>query len=115
VRQELDGDLNAGGAFLAEVILTFLFVFVVLSVTGKRGNATAAGAAIGLALTTVHLVGIPLTGISVNPARSFGPALFADGDALTQLWLFIVAPLVGGAIAAGTQLFLEQGAETPQA
>lgn len=103
--------LNAGGAFLAEVILTFLFVFVVLSVTGKRGNATAAGAAIGLGLTTVHLVGIPLTGTSVNPARSFGPALFAGGDALAQLWLFIVAPLVGGAIAAGVHLFLEHGAE----
>ncbi len=105
--------LNIGGAFLAEVILTFLFVLVVLSVTGKRGNSTMAGAAIGLALTTVHLIGIPLTGTSVNPARSFGPALFAGGDALAQLWLFIVAPLVGGAIAAGVHLFLEHDAEAP--
>lgn len=104
--------LNVGGAFLAEVILTFLFVFVVLSATGKRGNPGAAGVAIGLALTTVHLVGIPLTGTSVNPARSFGPALFAGGDALAQLWLFIVAPLVGGVVAAGAHLFLE--AATPE-
>ena len=105
--------LNAGGAFMAEVILTFLFVLVVLSVTGKRGNSTAAGAAIGLALTTVHLIGIPLTGTSVNPARSFGPALFAGGDAMAQLWLFIVAPLVGGVIAAGVHLFLEHDAQSP--
>ena len=105
--------LHAGGAFMAEVILTFLFVLVVLSVTGKRGNSTAAGAAIGLALTTVHLIGVPLTGTSVNPARSFGPALFAGGDAMAQLWLFIVAPLVGGAIAAGVHLFLEHDAESP--
>ena len=107
--------LNVGGALLTELILTFMFVFVVLSVTGKRGNTTAAGAAIGLALTTVHLVGIPLTGTSVNPARSLGPALFAGGDALAQLWLFIVAPLVGGAIAAGAHLYLEQGVDAPEA
>jgi aquaporin Z len=93
--------LNAGGAFLAEVILTFLFVYVVLAVTGKMATAPAvAGVAIGIALVAVHLVGIPLTGTSVNPARSLGPALFVRGDALKQIWLFIVAPLVGGALAA---------------
>ncbi|HET8589659.1 MAG TPA: MIP family channel protein [Nakamurella sp.] len=92
--------LNAGGAFLAEVVLTFLFVLVVLAATRKAAYQQVAGLAIGLALTTVHLIGIPLTGTSVNPARSIGPALFAGGSALSQLWLFIVAPLVGGAIAA---------------
>jgi aquaporin Z len=92
--------LNAGGAFLAEAVLTFLFVFVVLAATRRAAYQQVAGLAIGLALTTVHLIGIPLTGTSVNPARSIGPALFAGGSSLTQLWLFIVAPLVGGAVAA---------------
>ncbi|HUB69749.1 MAG TPA: MIP family channel protein [Acidimicrobiales bacterium] len=92
--------LNATGAFFAEVILTFLFVFVILSVTRRASNATVAGLVIGLCLTLVHLVGIPLDGTSVNPARSLGPALFVGGDALSQLWLFIVAPLVGGVVAA---------------
>ncbi|HXX90039.1 MAG TPA: MIP family channel protein [Acidimicrobiales bacterium] len=93
--------LSAGGAFLAEVILTFLFVFVVLAVTAKGTTSPyAAPVAIGLALATVHLIGIPLTGTSVNPARSFGPALVVGGDALKQVWLFIVAPLVGGIVAA---------------
>ncbi|HVX17185.1 MAG TPA: MIP family channel protein [Acidimicrobiales bacterium] len=93
--------LNAGGAFLAEVILTFLFVYVVLAVTGRMASAPAvAGVAIGLALVVVHLIGIPLTGTSVNPARSLGPALFVGGDALKQIWLFIIAPLVGGGLAA---------------
>jgi aquaporin Z len=92
--------LGGGGAFVAEVALTFLFVFVVLAATSRLGSPGFAGLAIGLALTVVHLVGIPLTGTSVNPARSFGPALIVGGDALKQLWLFIVAPLVGGAISA---------------
>jgi aquaporin Z len=92
--------LNAGGAFAAEAILTFLFVFVVLAVTRKAAWPQLGGVAIGFALATVHLVGIPLTGTSVNPARSIGPALFVGGTALSQLWLFIVAPLVGGAVAA---------------
>lgn len=96
--------LDATGAFLAEVVLTLLFVFVVLAVTSRTEHRAAAGAAIGLALTTVHLVGIALTGTSVNPARSIGPALFAGGSYLSQLWLFIVAPLVGGLLAGG--LFL---------
>jgi aquaporin Z len=92
--------LNAAGAFLAEVVLTFLFVFVVLAVTRKAAWPQLGGLAIGLALGTVHLIGIPLTGTSVNPARSIGPALFVGGSALSQLWLFILAPLIGGAVAA---------------
>jgi aquaporin Z len=92
--------INAGGAFTAEVILTFVFVLVVLSATSHVPSAGFAGLAIGLALTVVHLIGIPLTGTSVNPARSLGPALFVGGDALNQVWLFLVAPLVGGVIAA---------------
>ena len=92
--------INAGGAFAAEVVLTFLFVLVVLGATSKIATPGATGLAIGLALTTVHLVGIPITGTSVNPARSLGPALVVRGDALNQVWLFIVAPLIGGAIAA---------------
>jgi aquaporin Z len=85
---------------LAEVILTGLFVLVILAVTGLVGNAGTAGVVIGLTLTVVHLIGIPLTGASVNPARSLGPALVVGGTALSQVWLFIVAPLVGGVVAA---------------
>jgi aquaporin Z len=92
--------INAGGAFLAEVVLTFLFVFVVLGATSKLGAPGFAGLAIGLSLTVVHLIGIPLTGTSVNPARSLGPALIVGHDALKQVWVFILAPLVGGAVAA---------------
>lgn len=92
--------LNMGGAFLAEVVLTFLFVFIVLLVTRKAAWPQLGGVAIGFALTTVHLIGIPLTGTSVNPARSIGPALFVGGESLSQLWLFILAPLVGAVIAA---------------
>jgi aquaporin Z len=92
--------LRVGGAFAAEIVLTFLFVFVVLGVTSKIGTPAQAGLAIGLALTVVHIFGIPLTGTSVNPARSLGPALVVRGDALNQVWLFIVAPLLGGALAA---------------
>ena len=92
--------LGAGGAFLAEVILTFVFVLVVLLATRHADTAGFAGLAIGAGLLVVHLVGIPLTGTSVNPARSLGPALVVGGDALRQVWLFIAAPLVGGALAA---------------
>jgi len=92
--------LNAGGAFLTEVVLTFLFVLVVLAVTRKAAWPQLGGVAIGLGLAAVNLTGIPLTGASVNPARSLGPALFVRGTALSQIWLFILAPLVGGAIAA---------------
>jgi aquaporin Z len=94
--------IGAGGAFIAEVVLTALFVFVILAVTHKSASASAAtaGLVIGLTLTVVHLIGIPITGTSVNPARSLGPALIVGGTALKQVWLFILAPLVGGALAA---------------
>ncbi|MEU9534225.1 MIP family channel protein [Streptomyces sp. NPDC048213] len=94
-----DVHINLGGAFLAEVVLTFLLVFVVLAVTHKVAVVGFDGLPIGISLAVIHLVGIPLTGTSVNPARSLGPALFAGGAALSQLWLFIVAPLVGGILA----------------
>jgi aquaporin Z len=93
--------INAGGAFLTEVMLTALFVFAVLGATSKTANAATAGIVIGFSLTVVHLIGIPITGTSVNPARSLGPALVVGGTALSQVWLFIVAPLIGGAVAAG--------------
>jgi aquaporin Z len=92
--------LNGSGAFIVEIILTFLFVFVILSVTRRASNAMVSGLVIGLSLTLVHLIGIPLDGTSVNPARSLGPALFVGGAALSQLWVFIVAPLVGGVLSA---------------
>jgi Major intrinsic protein/Pyridoxamine 5'-phosphate oxidase len=90
-----------GGALIFEIVLTAIFVFVILRVTSATGNPATAAIAIGLTLTVVHLVGIPITGTSVNPARSLGPALVVGGTALSQVWLFIVAPLVGGALAAG--------------
>src|ERR1700729_1411156 len=94
-------NINAGGAFLAEVVLTALFVFAVLGATSKIANSATAGIVIGFSLTVVHLIGIAITGTSVNPARSLGPAVVLGGTALSQVWLFIVAPLVGGAVAAG--------------
>lgn len=103
--------LGVAGAFVAEVVLTFLFVYVVLETTRRVQSAAVAGVAIGMALTVVHLVGIPLTGTSVNPARSLGPALVVRSDALNQVWLFIVAPLIGGAIAAGVSRYLREADE----
>ncbi|EGK00615.1 MAG: MIP family channel protein [Prevotella sp.] len=87
-------------AFVAETVFTFIFVLVVLGVTSKGANNQFAGVAIGLALVLVHIVCIPITGTSVNPARSIGPAIFQGGEALSQLWLFIVAPFLGAAISA---------------
>lgn len=94
---------NVINGLLAEIILTFIFVMVVLGATAKTNGATNnfAGLAIGLSLILIHLVGINYTGTSVNPARSIGPALFQGGQALSQLWVFIIGPLVGGALAAG--------------
>jgi aquaporin Z len=103
--------LNAGGAFLAEVILTTLFVFVVLSATRNTAAPQVAGVVIGLTLALVHLMGIPLTGTSVNPARSLGPALILEGDAIRQVWVFILAPLVGGALAALLHNFIYPSTE----
>lgn len=88
-------------AFIAEVVFTFIFVLVVLGSTDeKEGAGNFAGLAIGLTLVLVHIVCIPITGTSVNPARSIGPALFEGGKALSQLWLFIIAPFVGAALSA---------------
>ncbi|EFG64205.1 aquaporin [Streptomyces sp. SPB074] len=91
--------ISAGGAFLAETILTALLVFVVLCTTHGKGAKGPAGMAIGLSLAVIHLLGIPLTGTSVNPARALGPAIFADTNAMSQVWLFLVAPLAGAVIA----------------
>jgi len=88
-------------ALIAETVFTFIFVLVVLGATDeKRGAGNLAGLAIGLTLVLVHIVCIPITGTSVNPARSIGPAIFAGGEALKQLWLFIVAPFAGAALSA---------------
>lgn len=95
----LDNSIIAG--LIVEVILTFVFVLTVIGVTSKSANhGSFGGLIIGLTLTLVHILGIGLTGTSVNPARSIGPAIFAGGDALKNVWIFIVAPLVGGALAA---------------
>lgn len=95
-------DGGALQAFIAETIFTFIFVLVVLGTTSSKfGNPNMAGLVIGLTLVLIHIVCIPITGTSVNPARSIGPALFNSARAVSQLWLFIVAPLLGGALAAG--------------
>jgi aquaporin Z len=91
---------SLAACFIAEVVLTALFLFVIFGATHRDAPKGFAGVAIGFTLVLVHLVGIPITGTSVNPARSLGPAVFAGGEALGQLWLFIVAPLIGGVIAA---------------
>ena len=90
------GEYSLVAALLFEIVFTAIFVVVILGSTGERAAPHFAGLAIGLTLVAIHLVGIQVTGVSVNPARSFGPALLAGGNALAQLWLFIVAPLVGG-------------------
>ena len=94
---------NLWNGLIVEFVLTFIFVLVVLGATAKTNGATNnfAGLAIGLALVLIHLVGINYTGTSVNPARSIGPALFEGGAALEQIWIFILGPLAGGALAAG--------------
>ncbi len=113
------GNLGANGLFEddilkslgIEVILTFVFVLAILGVTSKVKNGAVAGIVIGLTLTLVHILGISFTGTSVNPARSFGPALFVGGDALANVWVFIVAPLVGGVLAALVYKFLDPAKE----
>lgn len=91
---------HIGMSFVLEAVLTFVFVFTILGVTSKKENDSTTGLVIGFTLTLVHILGIGFTGTSVNPARSFGPALFAGGSALAELPVFILAPLAGGAVAA---------------
>lgn len=90
---------NAWIAILVEIILTFIFVLTILGVTSKKENSSVSGIVIGLALTLVHLLGIRFTGTSVNPARSLAPALIQGGEAFGQVWVFVLAPLVGAALA----------------
>ncbi len=85
---------------IAEIVFTFIFLIVIFGATAKNAASGFAGLAIGLALVIIHLAGIPVTNLSVNPARSIGPALFVGGAAISQLWLFIVAPIIGGILAA---------------
>jgi aquaporin Z len=101
------GGYTLGAGLLAEVILTFVFVTVIMGATSKSATTAQAGIAIGLTLTLVHLVGIPITNVSVNPARSTGPALFVGGWALRQLWLFWLAPFAGAALAGGLARWLQ--------
>ena len=102
------GGYNAEAAFIAEVVLTFFLVFTVLGATDVKAPVGFAGLAIGLVLTLIHLVGIPITNTSVNPARSIGPAIFVGGWALAQLWLFIIAPLIGAAVASAVYAVVRQ-------
>lgn len=101
-------DGNIGIALFVEIILTFAFILTVVGVTSKSGNKGAAGVASGLALLLVHIFGIGFTGTSVNPARSLGPALFSRGDALSSLWIFFVAPIVGAILASLLWIFFEK-------
>lgn len=101
-------DISLIGAIVTEIILTFVFIYAILGVTSDKKYAGVAGIVIGLTLTFVHLLGINLTGTSVNPARSLGPALFAGGEALKQVWVFIVAPLLGSSFAAFVFKYINQ-------
>lgn len=108
------GGYTMMACFVAEVVLTFMFLLIILGATDRRAPTGLAPIAIGLGLTLIHLIGIPVTNLSVNPARSTGPAVFVQGWALTQLWLFWVAPIVG-AIFAGAlyRNFFEEHVEEP--
>jgi aquaporin Z len=94
------GEYGLMAAAIFEVVMTAIFVVVILGVSGDKGHGPFAGVAIGITLAVIHIVGIQVTGVSVNPARSFGPAVLAGGTALSQLWLFIVAPAVGAVLGA---------------
>jgi len=96
------GGYSLVSGLVAEIVLTYFFLTVILGATDGRAPAGFAGLAIGLCLTLIHLIGIPVTNVSVNPARSTGPALFAGGAAIAQLWLFWIAPIVGGGLAGAT-------------
>jgi aquaporin Z len=107
------GGYSLSGTLLLEVVMSFFFLVVILGVTSKRGLKSFAGLAIGLCLTLIHLVGIPVDNLSVNPARSTGPALFVGGWALAQLWVFWLAPLVGAALAGLMARKLEPDSVVP--
>lgn len=109
------GGYNLVACLAAEVVLTFFFLLVIMGSTDARAPAGFAPIAIGLCLTLIHLIGIPVTNLSVNPARSTGPAVFVGGYALTQLWLFWVAPILGGVMGGITykSLFSEQSKKAP--
>jgi aquaporin Z len=110
------GGYNFGAALLVEVVMTFFFLLVILGVTGRDALASFAPLAIGLSLTLIHLISIPVTNTSVNPARSLGPAVFVGGQALTQLWLFWLAPILGAVLAGLVHRFvIEERAETREA
>jgi aquaporin Z len=109
------GGYSLTSALTAEVVLTFFFLIVILGATNKRAPQALAGVAIGLALTLIHLVSIPVTNTSVNPARSTGPAIFVGGWAIKQLWLFWVAPIVGAALAGVAYRFLAEERKAPEA
>jgi aquaporin Z len=94
------GGFDTTSVFVTETVMSFLFLFVIFCVTSKWGTSVMTGLAIGATLMLIHLVAIPISGTSVNPARSFGPAIFAGGKALHQLWMFMIAPVLGGIIAA---------------
>ena len=96
------------GAIIVEIILTYVFIYTILGVTSDEKKGTVAGIVIGLTLTFVHIIGINLTGTSVNPARSLAPAILLGGEALKQVWVFIVAPFIGSALAAVTYKFLNK-------
>lgn len=113
-----DGNSPGGytlvSALVTELVLTFFFLIVILGATNKRAPQAMAGVAIGLALTLIHLVSIPVTNTSVNPARSTGPALFAGGWAIRQLWLFWLAPIIGAALAGVAYRFLADERRTAE-
>ena len=100
------GVFTIAEAFIAEVILTFVFIIAIVGVTSKKEFSSISGVIIGLTLTLVHILGIPITGTSVNPARSLGPAIFTGGEALTEVWIYILAPILGAVLAAYTYKFL---------
>jgi aquaporin Z len=106
------GGFSMVSAFIAEVVLTFIFLLVIYGSTSERAPKGFAGISIGLSLVLIHLVGIPITGTSVNPARSLGPALIVGGSALGQLWLFWVAPIIGGLIASVVWRFFAETRST---
>jgi len=93
------GEFGILAAIITELVTTFLFTLVILAVTQHPGTSAVAGLAIGLTLAAIHIVFIPVTGVSVNPARSLGPAVFVGGQAIVQVWLFLIVPMIGGAIA----------------